>query len=88
MDTLPDMASDMVSDPVVLQDGVLCLRLAGRTVPLRMGTAPVESFLPGWRPMFLYTGLPPFGLLQFVSDSGIPSCPTIMRRRLGCTCRL
>jgi hypothetical protein len=70
MDTLPDMAPDIASDPVVLQDGVLCLRLDGRTVPLRMGTAPVESFLPGWRPVFLYTGFSPFALLQFSSDSG------------------
>ena len=70
MDTLPDIASPIVSDPVVLQEGVLCLRLDGRTVPLRMGTAPVESFIPGWRPVFLYTGFFPFVLLQFASDSG------------------
>ena len=70
MDTLADMVSDIASDPVVLQDGVLCLRLDGRTVPLRMGTAPVERFIPGWRPVFLYTGFSPFVLLQFASDSG------------------
>ena len=70
MDTLADMASDIVSDPVVLQDGVLCLRFDGRTVPLRMGAAPVESFIPGWRPVFLYTGFFPFVLLQFSSDAG------------------
>ena len=70
MDTLPDVVSDMAPDPVVLQDGVLCLQLGGRVVPLRMGTAPVESFVPGWRPVFLYTGFPPFALLQFSSDSG------------------
>lgn len=70
MDTLADMASDIASDPVVLQDGVLCLRFDGRTVPLRMGAAPVESFIPGWRPVFLYTGFPPFVLLQFSSDAG------------------
>ncbi len=70
MDTLADMASDITSDPVVLQDGVLCLRLGGRTVPLRMGTAPVERFTPGWRPVFLYTGFSPFVVLQFASDSG------------------
>ncbi len=70
MDTLLDIASDVASDPVALQDGVLCLRLDGRIVPLRMGAAPVESFIPGWRPTFLYTGFPPFTLLQFSSDSG------------------
>ena len=70
MDTLADMASDIASDPVVVRDGVLCLQLGGRAVPLRMGAAPVESFLPGWRPVFLYTGFPPFVLLQFASDSG------------------
>ncbi len=70
MDTLADMASDIASEPVVLQDGVLCLRLEERTVPLRMGAAPVESFIPGWRPVFLYTGFSPFVLLQFASDSG------------------
>ena len=70
MDTLADMGSDIVSDPVVLRDGVLCLRLGGRTVPLRVGTAPVESFIPGWRPVFLYTGFSPFALLHFSSDSG------------------
>ena len=70
MDTLPDMASDIASDSVVLQDGALCLRLDGRTVPLRLGGAPVESFIPGWRPVFLYTGFSPFALLQFSSDSG------------------
>lgn len=70
MDTLADMASDIAGDPVVLQDGVLCLRLEGRTVPLRIGTALVESFILGWRPVFLYTGFSPFVLLQFTSDSG------------------
>ena len=70
MDTLPNMASDMVSDPVVLQDGVLCLRLGEQAVPLRIGGTLVESFVPGWRPMFLYTGFSPFALLQFSSDSG------------------
>ncbi len=70
MDTLPDTASDIASDPVVLQDGALCLRLDGRTVPLRLGGAPVESFIPGWRPVFLYTGFFPFAVLQFSSDSG------------------
>ena len=70
MDTLLDMASDIVSNPVVLQDGALCLRLGGRTVPLRLGGAPVESFNPGWRPVFVYTGFAPFALLQFSSDSG------------------
>lgn len=70
MDTLADMASDIASDPVVLQEGLLCLRFDGRTIPLRMGTAPVESFIPGWRPVFLYIGFSPFILLQFASDSG------------------
>ncbi len=70
MDTLPGMASDIASEPVVLQDGVLCMRLDGRTVPLRLGGAPVESFIPGWRPVFLYTGFSPFAVLQFNSDSG------------------
>ena len=70
MDTLPDIASDIASNPVVLQDGVLCLRLGEQTVPLRLGAAPVESFVPGWRPVFLYTGFFPFAVLQFSSDSG------------------
>ena len=70
MDTLADMVSDIASDPIVLQDGVLCLRLGGQTVPLRIGKAPVERFLPGWRPVLLYTGFSPFVLLQFASDSG------------------
>ena len=54
----------------VLQDGALCLRLGERIVPLWLGGAPVESFVPGWRPVFLYTGFSPFALLQFSSDSG------------------
>ncbi len=70
MDTLADIASEITSEPVVLQGGVLCLRLGGRAVPLRMGTAPVESFVPGWWPAFLYTGFSPFHLLQFGSGSG------------------
>lgn len=70
MDTLTDIAPDIANDPVVLQGGVLCLRLDGRTVPLRLGAAPVESFIPGWRPVFLYTGFSPFAVLQFSSDSG------------------
>ncbi len=70
MDTLTDIASDVIGDPVVLQGGMLCLRLGGRTVPLHTGGAPVKSFVPGWRPTFVYTGFAPFALLHFSSDSG------------------
>lgn len=70
MDTLLDMASDLVIDPVVLRDGAFCMKLGERIVPLRLGTAPVGSFLPGWRPVSLYTGFSPFAVLRFNSDSG------------------
>ncbi len=70
MDTLPNMASDIASDPVVLQDGVLCLRFGDRILPLRIGLAPVERFVPGWWPVFVYSGFFPFAVLQFSSESG------------------
>lgn len=70
MDTLPDIVSDIAVDPVVLQDGVFCVRLDDRTVPLRLGTEPVTAFVPGWRPTFVYTGFSPFAVLQFSSDAG------------------
>jgi len=70
MDTLPDLVSDIAVDPVVLQDGVFCVRLDDRTVPLRLGTEPVTAFVPGWRPTFVYTGFSPFAVLQFSSDAG------------------
>lgn len=70
MDTLPEIALDDASDPVVLQDGAFCLRLHDRTLPLRMGGAPIESFLSGWRPTFVYAGFAPFAIMQFTSDSG------------------
>jgi len=70
VDTLPDIVSDIAVDPVVLQDGVFCVRLGDRTVPLRLGTEPVTAFVPGWRPTFVYTGFSPFAVLQFSSDAG------------------
>lgn len=70
MDTLADIMPDTASDPVVLHDGVLCLQRDSGTVALRVGPAPVTALVPGWRPVFGYTGFAPFTLLQFSNDAG------------------
>lgn len=70
MDTLPEIALSSEDDPVVLLDGAFRLRLSGGLLPLRVGGAPVESFVAGWRPNFVYTGFASFLVLHFISDSG------------------
>ena len=70
MDALPAMTSDRVTDPIAVLDGVLCLRLDGDILPLRLGQEPVTAFVPGWRAVSVYTGFHPFSILQFNSENG------------------
>ncbi len=65
----------LMPDPVVLHDGVLHLRLgADGTQPgaplLDAANAPVPSFVPGWTPVLLYSGLAPFRILEFRAQDG------------------
>lgn len=64
------MTPDMATDPTVLVDGVLCLQLHGKILPLRLGQEPVTAFVPGWRAISVYTGFYPFSILQFNSENG------------------
>lgn len=65
-----DMMIDIIPNPIVLQNGGLCLRLGDRVVLLRLGQEPVTAFVPGWQPAFAYTGFHPFSVLQFKSEAG------------------
>ena len=69
MDALPAITPDMATDPIVVLDGVLCLRLDGAILPLRLGQEPVTAFVPGWRAVSVYTGFHPFSILQFSSEN-------------------
>jgi hypothetical protein len=60
----------LVFDPIVQRDGVLCLRVGDRPVPIRLGREPVKSFTSGWKPTFAYLGYSPLTILQFTHESG------------------
>lgn len=70
MDAFADATPDVISDPIIMLDGTLCLRLAGGVVPLWLGDRPVTSFVPGWHATSVYTGFHPFSILLFASDGG------------------
>ena len=67
----------LVADPVVLHEGVLHLRLgngrdgAGLRPLLAAPDKPLRSFVPGWTPHLLYSGLAPFLILEFRNQEGI-----------------
>ena len=67
----------LLTDPVVLQDGILHLRLGNErdgpqpSAPLLSATnEPFSSFVPGWTPILLYSGLAPFRILEFRNQDG------------------
>ena len=64
--SLLDSLPVLITDPVVERDGTMQLRLGEHAAPLY--SAPGEaiaSFVPGWTPRLLYSGLLPFRVLEF-----------------------
>ena len=70
MEALPDIAAS----PVISHNGTLCLQLGDEILPLRLGLNLVTAFLPGWQPVFAYTGFAPYLILQFVNESSETAC--------------
>ncbi len=72
IDSLPVL----LSDPVVLRDGVLQLRRGGETESPLLGplfSAPgqtIAAFVPGWTATLLYSGFAPFLILEFRHRDG------------------
>jgi hypothetical protein len=65
----------LLTDPVVLRDGVLHLRLGEQDGALHAPLLaapdqPLRSFVPGWTPCLLYSGLAPFLILEFRNLDG------------------
>ena len=57
--------------PVSYRDGIYQVTdNDGIMRPITMGGAPVSTLQPGWSPVGLQTGLPPFHLLELRHDSG------------------
>ena len=57
--------------PVSYRDGIYQVTDGdGVMRPITMGGAPVSTLQPGWSPVGLQTGLPPFHLLELRHDSG------------------
>ena len=81
----------LLVDPVVLHDGILHLRLGNdrdgvRLEPLLAAPdTPLRSFVPGWTPHLLYSGLAPFLILEFRSQDGARAAWLLdgQLRRLG-----
>lgn len=66
----------LLADPVVLRDGLLYLRsneLDGSLPGPLLGAVdePLRSFVPGWTPQLLYSGLAPFRIMEFRNQEGI-----------------
>ena len=66
----------LLADPVVLHEGVLHLRLGHGHDQALLGPLlgapdnPLTSFVPGWTPHLLYSGLAPFLILEFRNQDG------------------
>lgn len=66
----------LLADPVVLHEGVLHLRRGNERDGARLGPLlatpddPLRSFVPGWTPYLLYSGLAPFLILEFRNQDG------------------
>ncbi len=62
----------LLTDPVVLRDGILHVRLGdeGAAPLLSLSNEPFSCFVPGWTPILLYSGLAPFRILEFRNQDG------------------
>lgn len=66
----PAATVSQMAPEIVRADEGWCVDFGNRRAAIKYDSSPLVNFVPGWRPVFVYTGLAPLYLLELRHDDG------------------